>query len=85
MAESTVNLKAFCGVDDTESFALAMDYMKDHPGTTLVVDPGTYTLTSELARETQRAVMAGEYGANPQRTMFNPKFPYTRGICFAGQ
>lgn len=85
MAESTVNLKAFCGVDDTESFALAMDYLKDHPGTTLVVDPGTYTLTSELARETQRAVMAGEYGANPQRTMFNPKFPYTRGICFAGQ
>ncbi len=80
-----VNLRDFPASDDSAAFALAMDYLREHPYTTLVVDPGTYTLTSELARETQRAVMAGEYGFNPQRTMFNPKFAYTRGICFAGQ
>lgn len=85
MSRDTVFLKDFHGTDTLASFELAMEYLRAHPGSTLIVDPGVYTLTSELARETQRAVMAGEYGSNPQRTMFNPKFPYTRGICFAGQ
>ena len=71
--------------DHTLAFADAMQYLRENPGTTFVIEPGVYTLTSNLARETQRAVMNGEYGGNPQRIMFNPKFEYTRGISFAGQ
>lgn len=70
---------------DIARFAAAMAYCREHEGTTLIVPPGEYTLTSTLARETQRKVMAGEYGDNPQRIMFNPNFEYTRGISFAGQ
>lgn len=70
---------------DTARFAAAMAYCREHAGTTLIVPPGEYTITSPLARETQRKVMAGEYGENPQRIMFNPKFQYTRGISFEGQ
>ena len=29
--------------------------------------------------------MAGEYGKNPQRVMFNPGYVYSRGVDFAGQ
>ena len=71
--------------DHTPAFEDAMAYLRENPGSTLVVEPGTYTITSELARETQRAVMAGEYGPNPQKVMFTPKFVYSRGISFAGQ
>lgn len=83
--KSTVYFSSFLSEDHTASFSAAMDYLRKHPETTLVIEPGIYTITSELARETQRAVMNGEYGENPQRTMFNPKFEYTRGISFAGQ
>lgn len=84
MAEK-VYLSSFKGDDTLKVIANAMEYLKLHPKTTLVIEPGTYIITSPLARETQRAVMAGEYGQNPQRTMFSPNFEYTRGMCFAGQ
>jgi len=70
---------------DTARFAAAMAYCREHEGTTLIVPPGEYILTSQLARDTMAKVMAGEYGPNPQPTMFNPKFAYTRGISFEGQ
>ena len=82
---NTVYFSNFLSNDHTASFGAAMDYLVKHPNTTLIIEPGVYTLTSELARETQRAVMDGDYGSNPQSTMFNPKFEYTRGISFAGQ
>lgn len=71
--------------DDTEAFAAAMSYLQNHPGTTLIVEPGVYVITSDLARRTQAAVMRGDYGQNPQPIMFHPQFDYTKGICFAGQ
>ena len=85
MEHNTVFLSAFCGSDTLESISLAMQYLKDHPGTTLVMEPGVYTITSELAQWTRQSVLNGDFGSNPQRTMFHPKFPYTRGMDFAGQ
>lgn len=91
MTKKTVSLFDFpydasLGMEaDTARFAEAMAYCREHEGTTLIVPPGEYILTSALARETQAKVMAGEFGGNPQPTMFNPKFDYTRGISFAGQ
>ena len=85
MNENKVYLSSFKKDTDMETFAAAMEYLREHPYTTLVVESGTYLLTSELARETYEKAMSGEYGEVNQWTMFTPKFPYTRGICFAGQ
>lgn len=86
MSEKTICFSRFRqGADDTAAFAAAMAYLREHPGTTLVVEPGVYTLTSDLARTTRRAVLNGDYSPNPERTMFNPRFAYTRGISFEGQ
>ncbi len=85
MERNTVYFREFLTDDHTESFARAMEYLRNHPYTTLVVEPGEYVITTPLAREAQRAVMAGEYGENPQRVMFNPNYEYSRGIDFYGQ
>ena len=74
------------GEDHTPCFDAAMEYLRDNPYTTLVIDSGIYNITRELARETQRAVMAGEYGDEDIiEILFRPDFPYSRGINFAGQ
>ncbi|MBR6739570.1 MAG: right-handed parallel beta-helix repeat-containing protein [Clostridia bacterium] len=80
-----MNFSEFWQGDVMSSFACAMKYLKDNPGTTLTVEPGTYILTDERACRAQRAVMSGEYGDVPQRVMFSPKYEYTRGISLAGQ
>ncbi len=79
-----VNLAEFRESDDMNTFARAMKYLQSHSGTTLVVEPGTYLLTSEQARSAQTSVMNGEWGENPQDHMFNPKYEYTRGISIDG-
>ena len=68
MENKIFHFSDFKGADILHSFELAMTSLRENPNSTLVVEPGTYVLTSELARETQRAVMAGEYGKNPQKT-----------------
>ncbi len=91
MSNNTISLLEFSADNalgaerDTARFAAAMAYCRAHEGTTLIVPPGEYTITSVLARETQAKVMAGDYGRNPQPIMFCPTFPYDRGISFAGQ
>ena len=81
---STIYLSSFAGGDDRARFAAALDHMRENPGTTLVVEPGTYNITTARAREAQRAVMCGDYGANPEPIMFSPKYEYDRGLDFAG-
>ena len=78
-------LEHFRAGDDRETFARAMEYCRDNPGTTLTVPSGIYRITDPLARETMEHVLNGDFGQNPQRTMFNPSFAYARGIDFAGQ
>lgn len=85
MSNKTVNLTDFTAAADIETFAAAMAYLRANPGTTLIVPPGTYHITSELAKNAMHSVMTGEWGRNPQRIMFNPKYEYTRGISFDGQ
>ena len=72
MNNQTVSLMDFYGHDDISRFADAMSYLRAHPYTTLIVPPGTYTLTTERARAAQKAVMNGEYTENPQDVMFKP-------------
>ena len=79
-----VNLSQFRRNDDMSTFAAAMEYLRNHPGTTLVIEPETYILTGDRAKNAMQSVMSGEWGRNPQRTMFNPKYEYDRGISFDG-
>ena len=85
MNNNTVLLTDFAALTDMETFAEAMAYCREHPGTTLVVPQGTYHITGELAKSAMNSVLTGEWGGNPQRNMFNPKYKYDRGICFDGQ
>ena len=80
-----ISLTAFSGENDTAVFASAMEYLRDHPGTELIVPPKTYVITSELAVSSMEHVMRGDWGQNPQRVMFNPKYQYTRGVSLDGQ
>ena len=85
MNENTVYFSDFLTEDHTASFDAAMEYLRENPGTTLYVEPGTYTVTRTLARETQKAILTGEYGDDPMATVFKPDYPYAVGISFAGQ
>ncbi len=82
---NTIKLSDFKRENDTETFATAMNYMKEHPKTTLIVEPGIYNITTEQARAAQTAVMNGDFGDNPEKTMFNPDYKYSRGISFECQ
>ena len=85
MNDNTVLLTDFTAFTDMDTFAAAMAYCREHPGTTLVVPPGTYHITGDLAKSAMNSVITGEWGKNPQRIMFNPKYKYNRGIDFDGQ
>lgn len=85
MSDKTVTLTDFTAATDIETFAAAMQYLRENPGTTLIVPPGTYHITSELAKSAMNSVMTGEWGRNPQRIMFHPKYRYTSGISFNDQ
>ncbi len=84
MINDKIHLSEFHSGDDMAAFASAMEYLRAHPGTALVIEPGTYTLTGELAKSAMASVMNGDWGANPQRIMFHPKYEYDRGISFDG-
>lgn len=85
MEINTIYLSEFHGADTLETISLAMQYLKEHPGTTLIIEPGVYTITSDLARWTRKSVLDGDFGSNPQSIIFTPKFQYTRGMDFEGQ
>jgi len=78
-------LSAFQGTNDMERISAAMQWLADNPGAELIIEPGVYDITTPLAVETMQNVLNGTYGGNPQRTMFNPKFAYSRGMSLAGQ
>ncbi len=85
MDNQTIYLSQFHGIDTMETIGKAMAYMREHPGTTLVMEPGTYTITTERARWTRDCVLNGSFGRRAQTTMFTPTFEYSRGIDFCGQ
>ena len=80
----TINLADFPGTDDRARFAEALEVLRENPGSTLIVPPGEYLITTELSRENQRKCMAGEWGWNPEPIMFKPTYKYDRGLDFAG-
>lgn len=82
---STIYLQQFTGTNDAALFESAMEYLRAHPNTTLVVEPRVYEITTPLARKTMEDVLSGVYGSNPEPTMFAPNFAYSRGVSLEGQ
>ena len=81
---NVIHLSDYKGGDDRARFAAALNDAKKIPGTTVVVEPGTYLITTPRARAAQNSVMTGEYGDNPQPVMFSPDYVYDRGLDFDG-
>ncbi len=77
-------LSEFSGADLAEQINTAMAALKTDEGSTLVIEPGEYILTTEMAREAQKNVMSGAWGGNPQDVMFTPEYKYSVGIDFSG-
>lgn len=70
--------------DNYGALTLAAEYLRKNPGSTLYIEPGVYEITEPLARKIMNECMEGQYGRNPQPTMFNPNFEYSRGLDFDG-
>lgn len=72
------------GRDDTKALRAAAEYCRRHPGTTLVIAPGTYRLRDAQAERLESDVMAGKMGNDPEKKIFTPYYPYARGLDFDG-
>ncbi len=79
-----LNLRDFPGTDARRRFADALEAARRTPGTTLIVPPGVYPISSDQARQTQADVLSGVYGENPEKDLFSPEFPYTVGLDLRG-
>lgn len=79
-----IHLHEFRGKDLAEKLSGAAGYLREYPGSTLIIEPGDYVLTTKRARDAQDAVMNGEYGKIPQLVMFQPDYPYDRGLDLDG-
>lgn len=70
------------GLDDTEALRCAAEYCRKHSGTTLEIPPGIYRLCDDKAEELETEVLSGKMGANPERVIFTPYYPYVKGMDF---
>lgn len=80
MNNGIIHFSDYNSGDTVSALKKAVSDLRKGIGSTLIIEPGDYVITTELARATQTAVMTGEYGGNPQRIMFNPKFKYDVGF-----
>ncbi len=83
-ARPIIDLSNFRGADDKARLDAATRYCRAHPGCTLRVPPGTYTLRSAHATEVEDRVMRGRYGVNAQNVLFKPDFVFDRGLDLEG-
>lgn len=88
-APLTVSAKKFGarpgdGKDDSKALRKAAAFCREHPGTTLTLEPGIYELRDTAAVSFGNAVMEGKYGGNPEPKIFTPYFPYVKGLDFSG-
>ena len=82
--KNTIKLSCFEGKTTIERFSKAAEWLRVHPGTTLVMDPGVYEIATPLAQQTMSEALSGAYGENPQNVMFTPDFVYSTGFLLEG-
>ena len=83
MAE-ILNLNDFSGCSDMERIEKALEKAREMPGSTLVIPPGDYLLTTDRAVETMHHAVEGIYGENPEDTMFRAEYAFSTGIRLFG-
>ena len=81
---AVISISQFSGKDDMERFRRAAEYLRGNPGATLLLEPKTYYLRDEKARQLQEDVMAGKLTRKPEPLMFNYDFAYVSGIDLNG-
>jgi hypothetical protein len=70
------------GQNDAPQLRKALEFARAHPGITLYFPPGVYNLRDDNAIELMNRAMNGEFGQNPESTLFKEYFPYARGLDF---
>ena len=77
----------YASMDDDAVTALgkASAYLRAHPNTDFMIPAETYRITTPLAREAMAHVLSGDWGENPQRVMFSPRYRYDSGFSLVGQ
>ncbi|MGI5895230.1 MAG: right-handed parallel beta-helix repeat-containing protein [Candidatus Merdivicinus sp.] len=77
-------LSDFYGNNDLEQLRAAVCYLRENPGTQLVIPAGCYQIEEPEAVALQKRVMAGEFGNNPEPYLFTHEMPYCIGLDFSG-
>ena len=57
--KNTINLSCFEGKTTIERFSKAAEWLRAHPGATLVMEPGVYEISTPLARQTMNEALSG--------------------------
>lgn len=70
------------GQNDAPQLRKALEFARAHSGITLYFPPGVYNLRDDNAIELMNRAMNGEFGKNPESTIFKEYFPYDRGLDF---
>lgn len=83
---SVADFGAIANDDQNDAPALnkALDFARAHPGVVLYFPPGIYNYRQESAIRLMNRAMAGEFGPNPESTIFKAYYPYTRGLDLRG-
>ena len=79
-----IKLSDFYDGDTVQSLKKTVEQVKKDGAKTLYIEPGDYIVTGERARAAQSAVMAGDFGENPQKIMFTPTYEYDIGFDLSG-
>lgn len=70
--------------NDAPALRKALEFSKSRPGITLYFPAGIYNWRDESAVKLMEQAMNGEFGPNPEPTIFKAYFPYARGLDFRG-
>ncbi len=69
-----IKLSDFKQENFCNTFRIAMNFLKENPGSSLIIEPGTYYITTDMAKKAQLSVMEGLWDSNPEKIMFNPSY-----------
>lgn len=70
--------------NDAAALRKAFDYTRVNKGTTLFFPAGVYDFRDEKAVALMNDVMDGKMGNDPEKIIFTPYYPYSKGLDFTG-
>jgi parallel beta-helix repeat protein len=79
-----ISISEFPAEDKYSQIKSALDYCRLHPGTTLIIPPGDYKISSNKGKELIHDVLTGKYGNDPEKHVFKHGFTYDIGLDLSG-